>query len=46
MDGEVVAATVMTVTLSADHRVVDGAVAARWMQAFVRRVENPILLAL
>lgn len=44
--GEVIGATMMTVTLSADHRVVDGAVAARWMQQFVRRMENPILLAL
>ena len=39
-------ASVMTVTLSADHRAVDGAVAALWMQAFVRRVENPVQLLL
>ena len=32
------AGTVMTVTLSADHRVIDGAVAAAWMAAFVRRI--------
>jgi pyruvate dehydrogenase E2 component (dihydrolipoamide acetyltransferase) len=41
-DGELAVATVMTVTLSADHRVIDGAVAAAWMAAFVRRVENPL----
>ncbi len=41
-DDVVVAGTVMTVTLSADHRVVDGAVAAEWMAAFVRRIENPV----
>ncbi len=41
-DGELVVGTVMTVTLSADHRVVDGAVAAEWMAAFVRRIENPV----
>jgi pyruvate dehydrogenase E2 component (dihydrolipoamide acetyltransferase) len=41
-DGELKVATVMTVTLSADHRVIDGAVAAEWMAAFVRRVENPL----
>jgi pyruvate dehydrogenase E2 component (dihydrolipoamide acetyltransferase) len=42
VDGELSVGTVMTVTLSADHRVVDGAVAATWMAAFVRRVENPL----
>jgi pyruvate dehydrogenase E2 component (dihydrolipoamide acetyltransferase) len=44
VDGEVTAATVMTVTLSADHRVIDGAVAAQWMAAFVRRIENPLAI--
>jgi pyruvate dehydrogenase E2 component (dihydrolipoamide acetyltransferase) len=34
--------TIMTVTLSADHRVLDGALAARWLAAFVTRVENPV----
>lgn len=43
-DGELAMATVMTVTLSADHRVIDGAVAAQWMAAFVRRVENPLTI--
>lgn len=42
IDGELAVGTVMTVTLSADHRVIDGAVAARWMTAFVRRIENPL----
>jgi pyruvate dehydrogenase E2 component (dihydrolipoamide acetyltransferase) len=42
VDGELTVATVMTVTLSADHRVIDGAVAAAWMAAFVRRIENPL----
>lgn len=41
-DGALVVGTVMTVTLSADHRVIDGAVAAEWMAAFVRRIENPV----
>lgn len=41
-DGALAVGTVMTVTLSADHRVVDGAVAAEWMAAFVRRIENPV----
>jgi pyruvate dehydrogenase E2 component (dihydrolipoamide acetyltransferase) len=42
IDGDLRAATVMTFTLSADHRVIDGAVAARWMAAFRRRIENPL----
>jgi pyruvate dehydrogenase E2 component (dihydrolipoamide acetyltransferase) len=41
-DGRLGVATVMAVTLSADHRVIDGAVAAAWMAAFVRRIENPL----
>ena len=41
-DGALAVGTVMTVTLSADHRVVDGAVAAEWMAAFVARIENPV----
>ncbi|GHF19606.1 dihydrolipoamide acetyltransferase family protein [Pseudolysinimonas yzui] len=41
-DGVLAVGTVMTVTLSADHRVIDGAVAAEWMTAFVRRIENPV----
>ncbi|GFG52078.1 pyruvate dehydrogenase complex dihydrolipoamide acetyltransferase [Mycolicibacterium agri] len=43
-DGELTVGTVMTVTLSADHRVIDGAVAAAWMAAFVRRIENPLTI--
>lgn len=39
---EIRAASVMTVTLSADHRVLDGALAAQWLAAFVARVENPL----
>jgi pyruvate dehydrogenase E2 component (dihydrolipoyllysine-residue acetyltransferase) len=42
VDGQLTVGTVMTVKLSADHRVIDGAVAATWMAAFVRRVENPL----
>ncbi|MDT5001557.1 MAG: hypothetical protein QOK12_3662 [Mycobacterium sp.] len=42
VDGELRVGTVMTVTLSADHRVIDGAVAAAWMAAFVRRIESPL----
>eukprot|EP01090_Pellita_catalonica_P008639 TRINITY_DN19729_c0_g1_i1.p1 TRINITY_DN19729_c0_g1~~TRINITY_DN19729_c0_g1_i1.p1 ORF type:complete len:505 (-),score=113.27 TRINITY_DN19729_c0_g1_i1:36-1550(-) len=33
---------VMSVTLSCDHRVVDGAVGARWLQSFKKLMENPM----
>jgi pyruvate dehydrogenase E2 component (dihydrolipoamide acetyltransferase) len=39
-------ATIMTCTLSADHRVVDGAVGARWMREFKSIVEDPLSLML
>jgi len=35
-------ANVLTVTLSCDHRVVDGAVGALWLQVFKDLLENPI----
>lgn len=41
-DGSLAVATVMTVTLSADHRVLDGAVAARWLTAFQKYIESPV----
>ncbi len=40
-DGEVVACPVMTCTLSGDHRVVDGAIGARWLAAFKGFIEDP-----
>ena len=43
-DGQVVVGSVMTLTLSADHRVLDGAVAAQWMAALQRRIENPLTI--
>jgi pyruvate dehydrogenase E2 component (dihydrolipoamide acetyltransferase) len=46
VDGELAVATVMTVTLSADHRAVDGALAAQWMVAFKRAIEHPLSLLL
>jgi pyruvate dehydrogenase E2 component (dihydrolipoamide acetyltransferase) len=42
VDGELAVGTIMTVTLSADHRVVDGALAAQWLAAFVKRIESPL----
>lgn len=32
---------ILQVTLSCDHRVVDGAVGAQWLQAFRRYIEEP-----
>jgi pyruvate dehydrogenase E2 component (dihydrolipoamide acetyltransferase) len=40
-DGEIVPATVMSCTLSVDHRVVDGAVGARLLAAIKRYIEYP-----
>lgn len=45
-DGELAVGTVMTVMLSADHRVIDGAVAAEWIAALRGRLENPVSLLL
>ncbi|MFF5791898.1 dihydrolipoamide acetyltransferase family protein [Paeniglutamicibacter sp. NPDC012692] len=46
LDGELAIATQMTCTLSADHRVIDGAVAARLLAAFKERIENPLSILL
>ncbi|MEM6847859.1 MAG: pyruvate dehydrogenase complex dihydrolipoamide acetyltransferase [Pseudomonadota bacterium] len=42
--GELAVSTMMTVTLSVDHRVVDGALGAEVLQAFSGFVENPMRL--
>ena len=41
-DGGVTVATVMSVTLSVDHRVIDGALGAELLQAIVDNLENPM----
>ena len=41
-DGEVKVGAVLHCTLSVDHRVIDGALAAEWMRAFVSLLEHPI----
>ncbi len=43
-NGAVVPGKVMTVTLSVDHRPVDGVTAAQWMAAFVELIEHPVRL--
>ncbi|WP_427450350.1 pyruvate dehydrogenase complex dihydrolipoamide acetyltransferase [Litorimonas sp. WD9-15] len=45
-DGELAVATVMSVTLTCDHRVVDGALGAEWLGVFKRYVETPITMML
>jgi pyruvate dehydrogenase E2 component (dihydrolipoamide acetyltransferase) len=42
--GEIEVATVMSVTLSVDHRVIDGALGAQLLQAIVDNLENPVAM--
>ena len=39
-------AQVVRVTLSVDHRAIDGVLAARWMQALVAVLEDPLQILL
>ncbi|KDP84571.1 branched-chain alpha-keto acid dehydrogenase subunit E2 [Cupriavidus sp. SK-3] len=41
-DGELKVGQVMRCTLSVDHRAIDGALAAKWLAAFQRLLENPL----
>lgn len=43
-DGQLVARTLLTATLSCDHRVIDGALGATFLQALKRFVESPALM--
>jgi pyruvate dehydrogenase E2 component (dihydrolipoamide acetyltransferase) len=45
-NGALAIATVMTLTLSVDHRVIDGALAAEFLQALKRNIEDPLSLML
>jgi pyruvate dehydrogenase E2 component (dihydrolipoamide acetyltransferase) len=45
-DGQLAVATVMTCTISCDHRAVDGAVAAQFLAAFKRLIEDPLTMLL
>lgn len=40
-EGQIVVATMMTATLTCDHRVIDGATGARWLQNFQGKIEAP-----
>jgi len=43
-DGQITMATVMSVTLSVDHRVIDGALGAELLQHIVDNLENPMAM--
>jgi pyruvate dehydrogenase E2 component (dihydrolipoamide acetyltransferase) len=43
-DNQVVVRQLMRVTMSCDHRVIDGATGARFLQTFKRILENPLLM--
>ncbi|MDT4898672.1 MAG: hypothetical protein QOH25_3749 [Acidobacteriota bacterium] len=43
-DGQVTVRQMMRVTMSCDHRVIDGATGARFLQTFKRILENPLLM--
>ncbi len=45
-DGALAVATVMTCTISVDHRVVDGAVGAEFLAAFKKLIEDPLAMLL
>ena len=44
LNNKIEIANVINFTLSVDHRAVDGALAAEWLQAFSKRFENPMWL--
>jgi pyruvate dehydrogenase E2 component (dihydrolipoamide acetyltransferase) len=43
-DGEIVIKNIMNVTMSCDHRVIDGATGAKFLQTFKQMLENPVLM--
>ncbi len=45
-DDKVVICNVMNLTLSCDHRAIDGAVGAKFLQVFKKIIENPMLMSL
>ena len=45
-DDKIVISNIMNVTLSCDHRAIDGAVGAKFLQVFKKIIENPMLMSL
>ena len=46
VEGQVAVASVLRVTLSVDHRPVDGAVAAEWMKTFLDILQSPLQIVM
>ncbi len=46
VDGQIEFIKTMNFTVTCDHRLIDGAVAARFLKAFINRIENPGVLML
>ncbi len=44
VNGQLAVATVMSVTLTCDHRVVDGAIGAKFLQVFKAMIEDPVTM--
>jgi pyruvate dehydrogenase E2 component (dihydrolipoamide acetyltransferase) len=44
VNGQLAVATVMTCTLTCDHRVVDGAIGAKFLQVFKAMIEDPVTM--
>lgn len=44
VDGKVIANKIMKVTMSCDHRVIDGATGAKFLQTFKQFLENPVAM--
>ena len=44
VDGELVVRKRLRITMSCDHRAVDGAVGARFLQTLGRMIENPLMM--
>ncbi len=44
MDGKVISSKVMKVTMSCDHRVIDGATGAKFLQTLQQYLENPVAM--
>jgi pyruvate dehydrogenase E2 component (dihydrolipoamide acetyltransferase) len=43
-EGEITTRSIMSVTMSCDHRVIDGATGAKFLQTFKQMLENPVLM--
>ncbi|MEP6705706.1 MAG: 2-oxo acid dehydrogenase subunit E2, partial [Acidobacteriota bacterium] len=43
-DGQIVIRNLMNVTMSCDHRVVDGATGAKFLQTFKQMLETPAMM--